>query len=266
MDSMWYYILLGTTVFIYLVAAFIQFRRVVLMKSRVNHLAKKGKRVPAKIRGYGYKKHVEVEFVNHSNSKVITEFKVSSNTNKLPEGSDVTILLGDKPNNSPAIALEYGSKIIVPSINKYAIFGIALTLIALLLGSVIFISDVNELLSKYIGLFIPVIAAIAIFLAVTEDEMADNRSLNLLLLYGLNATANIRKANSTGVVKQGYKQISFFLTFVDKDGNSRFGKAEAPLNTSDFQFFKENKQVNILYSANPQKRRCLLNYTWQKAV
>lgn len=263
MGSNWSYILVLGTALIYLTVAFIQFRRVWLMQLRVKQLTLKGVRAKGKILSYARNKYVEIEFVNHSNSRVITDFKLDKNIKKLPVGSEITVLMGNEPHNSPAIVVEYDGKPIFTSIKKYMIFGVTLTLISILLAAMLLFVSTEDLLLRYAGILIPVIAAIAIFMAVTEDEMAQNRMRNMLLLYGLTATARIRKANSTGIVLHGCKQISFFLAYLDKDGKARFGKAEEPLETKDYLYFKQEKKVNILYHPHANKTRCLLNYTWQ---
>jgi pterin-4a-carbinolamine dehydratase len=257
------YISIIITALGYLVVAFIQFRRSWLMHARVNHIASKGKHVPAKILSFAHNKHVEVEFINHSNTRVLTDFRINKKISNLSTATDIHVLMGDNPQNSPAIILQYGNKMIT-HFSKYIIFGFILAIIAFLLLLVLnFVGDA-EMLSSHFGILIPVIAALGIFIGVTEDEMAENRIRNTLLLYGINATAHIRKASSTGIVKHGYKQISFFMEYLDKNGNLHFGKAEELLNMKDYQHFKKEKKVDILYAPDSRKRRCLLNYTWQQ--
>ncbi|MDR2423693.1 MAG: hypothetical protein LBD59_03090 [Prevotellaceae bacterium] len=256
-------IALATTALIYLVVAFIQFRRVVLMNARVKHISK-GTRTPAKILSYARPKSVEIEFVNHSNTKVIAGFRVSQKVKKLDVGSEVYVYMGDNPNNSPAIILEYDNKLHT-SVPKYAVFGVILSLIGFLLIALLYIfASKDDIISSYIGVLIPVIAAVAVFIGVTEDEMGQNRINNLLLLYGINTSAQIRKLNSTGIVKSGFKQILFILEYTDKDGHHHFGKAEEPLNAENLKYFKKEKKVEILYSPKSRKGRCKLNYSWQR--
>ncbi|MDR1056699.1 MAG: hypothetical protein LBL90_12960 [Prevotellaceae bacterium] len=262
MELNWGYIAIIVTALIYIVAAFIQFRRAFLMSMRVRHLNIKGKHSPAKILSYSRDKYVEVEFTNQSNSRVITDFKINKNARKLPVGSDATVLMGDNSKNSPAIVLKYDNRPIY-GISKYVLYGIFLFIIAVLLMGVLYMTR-GSVISSYIGILIPVIAAIAIFIGVTEDDMAQARTRNLLLLCGLNASARIRKVSSTDITKKGYKQISFFLEFTDNNGNACFGKAEEPLSMKDYQFFKQEKKVDILYSTDLRKEHCLLNYTWQQ--
>ena len=254
----WGYVAIMVTICIYVIAALIQFRRAYLMRSRVKHMRTKGNRVVAKILSYARPKYVGIEFTNHSGAKVLSGFRINNIKNKLPLGSETYVYMSDNPNNSPAIVLEYDGKI-VASFLKYTIFGAILLIISGLLGVVLILTQ-EEVISNYVGILIPVIAAIVIFIAVTEDEMADNRKNNVLLLCGINVTAHIRKASSTGIVKNGYKQMSFFVEFIDRDGKARFGKAEEPLSNSDYQFLKTEKKVDILYSPDMPKERCLLNY------
>ena len=252
-----------TTVIIYLVIAFIQLRRSFLMNSRVNYLREKGVRSPAKVLSYARPNFVEVEFINHEKSKVRKDFRLLKNVDKLPVGSDVTVLMGDNPNNNPALVLEYNGKPMVSKISKYTLFGLTLCLIAVLLLLGLYKITVDNITGNYTGFLVPIVAAIVIFVVVTEDEMAKSRVHNWLLLYGLNATAHIRRSSFTGVVKQVDRQISFFLDFVDAIGNARFAKSEDSLRPEDYQVLKDEKKVERLEVPNIQKNYCLLNLIWK---
>ena len=258
----WGYIAIAITTLAYLIVAFIQFRRVSLIHSRVKKHIKHGKKVPAKILSYARKNYVGVEFTNLSNSKVLAYFHIHKNEKRVPIGSEAAIFMSNKSNDNPALVLEYNNRPIVTNVSKYMLFGVILLIIVALLLFTLYLTKDREI-AGYAGLVLPVIAGLGIFIGVTEDDMTQSRVRNKLLLYGFNATATIRNVSSTGIVKDGYKQISFFVEFIDKEGRKHFGKAEEPIDIKDYKRLKEQKVVDILFSPDSRKGRCLLNYSWQ---
>ena len=258
----WGYIAIAITTLAYLIVAFIQFRRASLIHSRVKKHVKHGKKVPAKILSYARKQYVGVEFTNLSNSKVLAYFHIHKNEKRIPIGSEAAVFLSSKSSDNPALVLEYNKRPIITNVSKYMLFGFILLIIVALLLVTLYLTKDREI-SQYAGLIIPVIAGLGIFIGVTEDDMAQNRVRNKLLLYGFNATAAIRTINATGIVKEGYKQVSFFVEYTDKNGVKHFGKADEPIDLKDYKRLREQKMVDILYSPDSRKGRCLLNYSWE---